>query len=1035
MRKKYLYKLSILLVTISCCCSLAAQPVFFRQLGIKDGLNATSFWHTALDKNGFIWMASVDGLFLYDGYSVQHFTKETHPQLPSNTISYLYCDSRNRIWIQTSIGVAMIDENRRLHNINIPGYTKSEGYDRMVFEAFGKGYVAITPSGTFFSKDGINNWQSYTWLNSLLQNSGAVDIRKFDDHSQLLSLRNKRILLINFKEQKIILDYALPGVMGICRLNNDEILAGTDGRWGLYRISIKEKKVLKNYPPPKDKNGKELQSGVVMMDKASDGSVYISTRRNGLVRFNPVSENFDHFVHDATDEHSLTTNALRMVVTNDAGSLVITSPIGVNFTNVNYSVMKHQLSFQDQNGKLIDESINGVISDRLGNVFLTTPTKLLKWNRQSGKVVILRDISEENNSDSTISVPSCLEWDMQGNLWVGYNGDGIIIYSKEGRIIKHLKKANPLPADAIRVIRMLTNGQMMVGTENRLFMIHPKTYAADSFLVDTALQKISRKRIIDILPIGNAVWITASPNGGVFHYNFSTKTMKVYDEKKGLGSGRAYCLAADRSGNIYAGTRAGLSIIDTNGKITNLDKSNGLLNTRVESMETDDSGFVWFTNNNNLSRYDPWQKKLSFYNEHNGISNTGFGVESSYKSPTGELFFGTSNGLLFFNPDQVKPYKAPLQLYLYRTVDGKNFIRCDKDSLLEFAYKEGKIIFQVSASDIISNQQLFYRYKLEGLDADWSEPTHTRSIAYNLRPGKYRFSIQASYDRINYLAVSDIIKVNVAKPFWQTLWFVIPCFLLIGFSIWWLFRNRIQSIRKKSEIQQQMVELEAKALRAQMNPHFIFNSLNAIQECIVTEKTDAAFEYLSKFSRLLRLVLNSSEKNLISLSSELEMIRLYLSLESLRFRQSFSYYIEVEEAIDTDEIQVPSLLIQPFVENAVWHGLRMKEGEKKLWLRFMTTDQHLIIEIEDNGIGREKAAAIKKQKLGAEQFESKGTTLSQQRIELLNRQQTTMAKVEIIDLPDAGKQPGGTKVIIQLPFDTQKLIQSKPFEHAKNTDR
>ena len=243
--RKHLFRISVFLFLLTNYCTLVgAQPIFFRRLEIKDGLNATSFWHATIDKYGFIWIASLDGLFMYDGYGVQHFTKETHQQLPSNVVSYLYCDSRNRIWIQTDLGIAMIDQNRRLTSIDIPGYPKNGGTDRMIFEAPGKGYIAITSSGTFISTNGINNWIPYTWLDSVLNKSGVVDLRSFDENTQLLSLRNKKILLINFKEEKIILDHALPGVLGACRINSGEILAGTDGRWGLYRISVKENKII-----------------------------------------------------------------------------------------------------------------------------------------------------------------------------------------------------------------------------------------------------------------------------------------------------------------------------------------------------------------------------------------------------------------------------------------------------------------------------------------------------------------------------------------------------------------------------------------------------------------------------------------------------------------------------------------------------------------------------------------------------------------------------------------------------------------------
>jgi len=165
------------------------------------------------------------------------------------------------------------------------------------------------------------------------------------------------------------------------------------------------------------------------------------------------------------------------------------------------------------------------------------------------------------------------------------------------------------------------------------------------------------------------------------------------------------------------------------------------------------------------------------------------------------------------------------------------------------------------------------------------------------------------------------------------------------------------------------------------------------------------------------MVLDNSEKNFISLNSELETIRLYLSLEALRFSQSFTYSIELDEALDIEDIFIPPLLLQPFVENAIWHGLISKEGEKKLLLHFAESNGVLACIIEDNGVGRKKAARIKEQKLGSGSFESKGTRLALQRIEILNREKPGSASITTIDLYDEDGMARGTKVLIKLSTD------------------
>ncbi|MEP6675645.1 MAG: two-component regulator propeller domain-containing protein [Ferruginibacter sp.] len=246
-----------------------------------------------------------------------------------------------------------------------------------------------------------------------------------------------------------------------------------------------------------------------------------------------------------------------------------------------------------------------------------------------------------------------------------------------------------------------------------------------------------------------------------------------------------------------------------------------------------------------------------------------------------------------------------------------------------------------------------------------------------------------------------------------------------------LVANKIMSLKVERSLQQAQIEMysmndqlskaKLEALRSQMNPHFIFNSLNAIQECILTNKVDAAYEYLSKFSKLQRMVLHNSEKDLIPLGSETEMLELYLSLESLRFSKSFSYTIDTNGLADDEEIMIPSLITQPIAENAIWHGLRNKEGDKTLLISFAEKNGLLYITIDENGIGREKAALIRAKKLGSGQFDSKGTSMLRQRLQVLGQQLKTNISLEIIDKKDEAGNAAGTTVIISFPSDLGPL--------------
>jgi sensor histidine kinase YesM len=219
---------------------------------------------------------------------------------------------------------------------------------------------------------------------------------------------------------------------------------------------------------------------------------------------------------------------------------------------------------------------------------------------------------------------------------------------------------------------------------------------------------------------------------------------------------------------------------------------------------------------------------------------------------------------------------------------------------------------------------------------------------------------------------------------------------------------------EKQELGRQMTALRMRALRSQMNPHFLFNSLNAIQECIITNQTDAAVMYLAKFSKLVRLILENSDQQTIPLSREIETLKLYLDVESLRFTHSFSYEINIKTDIDPVLISIPPMLVQPYAENAIWHGLLNKQGERKLVITFESDDESLFVNIEDNGVGRKKSATfdspMKKSKT------SMGMKLTSERLDVLNELNPDQAFVEIIDLVDDKGKAAGTCVKLTLPI-------------------
>ncbi len=225
--------------------------------------------------------------------------------------------------------------------------------------------------------------------------------------------------------------------------------------------------------------------------------------------------------------------------------------------------------------------------------------------------------------------------------------------------------------------------------------------------------------------------------------------------------------------------------------------------------------------------------------------------------------------------------------------------------------------------------------------------------------------------------------------------------------------QRIESDRFRSELQKEAAELEMKALRAQMNPHFIFNSLNSINRFILQSNKLQASEYLTKFSKLVRLILQNSQLTTIPLESELEALYLYLELEALRFDNHFEYRVRIEEGIDCSTMMVPPLIIQPYVENAIWHGMMHKEEKGHLLIELFQQDNLLCCKITDDGVGRKKAENLKSK--SASKYKSMGMRITEDRIALLQKENKLESYVSIVDLVLPDGSPGGTEVLLKIP--------------------
>jgi sensor histidine kinase YesM len=224
--------------------------------------------------------------------------------------------------------------------------------------------------------------------------------------------------------------------------------------------------------------------------------------------------------------------------------------------------------------------------------------------------------------------------------------------------------------------------------------------------------------------------------------------------------------------------------------------------------------------------------------------------------------------------------------------------------------------------------------------------------------------------------------------------------------------------KKKTELNKKIANIESQALRAQMNPHFIFNTLSSIQHYISNNDTDAALKYLSKFAKLMRKIMDNSKQQMIAVAEEINALNLYLELEVMRFDKKFEYQIIIDPEIDQTYDRIPSMLIQPYVENAIIHGLLPKQGNGKIFIELKKLNDTLLCTIKDNGIGREKSMEFKKNRV--QQHKSMGMSITKERLDILNSSLNSNINAEIIDLFENGNS-SGTKVQLIIPLEANEF--------------
>lgn len=450
----------------------------------------------------------------------------------------------------------------------------------------------------------------------------------------------------------------------------------------------------------------------------------------------------------------------------------------------------------------------------------------------------------------------------------------------------------------------------------------------------------------------------------------------------------------------------------------NLNTSNGLFSNQTGKLKSHEND-LWITSGKGIQKYNTISKTFENISSIDGFDNYDITDIEIIKH---KLYLSSKKGLYIIDTKNCFKKRVTPNIYFTEfTVQDKS-IAIHSNYNLDYDKNAIKISFNVNGFK--SSENINYLYRLYGFDDKWTVLENGIDFVRfsSLPPGNYVFEVKAKY--LNGISSKAIrLTLIIQKPFWQSWWFYVLFSVIVLVVFWLYFKRRFNRLEnektillEKAQVDKELIFYQLENLRSQMNPHFIFNALNSIQEYIVTNEKTNASVYLVKFSKLIRLYLEHSRESEVPLDEEIKALQFYLELEKDRFEDTLNFTIYKEETINATTTKVPSLFIQPYVENAIKHGLLHKKANRNVSISFtQNTDKNeLICVVEDNGVGREASAEINKNR--REYHKSFATTANQKRVELINKTRTKKISVSTQDVVDENNTALGTKITIIIPL-------------------
>ena len=987
-----------ILIIITCLSAVSAQQYNFINYDLQAGLPNTSILDIYQDNNSYLWIATDGGgLCVFDGASFEVVNAKSG--LASNVVYDVIEDERNQLWVGTQNGISLIEgqkvqsnyfEKNAVYKICIKSETELWIGTKKGLYIFDKNTKKATklrahPKLNIAKINDLLQIGTKLWIASSkglfsLRGTEAnlMDIEDGEINSLALDKNNKLwaaqkgvgVLCLNPTSKKILHQYIETNVRNAQTISIDENegWVGTQNR-GLQLLNSKT-----NIWQSVSQSQGLANNNVQVISKDAWGNHWIGTRDGGLDKF--LGQYFVHYNSDT----GLNGNQIYAIAQDSTGK------VWVSVDDKGVSTIDSTGIQTDVDEQYIDSKCTHIMEDNEGRIWFST----------SGGGLVMKDSLEYWVFNELDGLPS--SWimttvqDDAGDIWVGTYADGIgrIVSANDmGIKVELFGTSSGLADPFITVMRKDAFGRIWYGTKQ----------GGLGYIENQIVHNINElslpKGEISCLVFDeqNQLWISVVGKG-VYYTDVekSSEKFQKLETNKNLASNNIEQLIFDQEDNLWIGTSLGLDkIMFSNGEENSLihfgmnEGFIGVRTTRNAAM-LDDDGHLWFGTRDGLSMHTPGNTQI--------------------KATPPNIHF-TDVSLM---------YKAlPQTQYAHYLIKG--------DSLAPksvFKHNENNVGFDFKAVNLDYPNNLTYAWRLDGFVDNWSPLNKTQSANFtNLKPGKYRFQVKA-VNQVGLTSNTISSSFEIKPALWQSIWFQALALLILGLIAYLFFQYRVNQVRKREkakrtqlEMQNELLSLEQKALQLQMNPHFIFNALNSIQSVVVTQKTDIARDQIQNFAGLMRGILTNSKKTSITLQEEFNTIDKYLKLEQFCQTKAFDYEIKLPDGYDPDEIVIPPMMIQPFVENAVFHGVSHLEQKGLIQVIFIIENDLLSCTILDNGVGRKKSAQMSVKKAG---HQSVAIEVTQKRLESMRGKKNYKA-FNIDDVVNEAGEVRGTKVTLKLPLE------------------